>query len=136
VAIVALCLAVPASAAAAEPPLGSVSPTALNFGKVRYGTTSAPKQVTLTNTNLFVPLFPWVRTVAGPAAADYVLTASNCPIFLAPGTSCTVDVVFRPRASAVRNATLRIETQPGGGAHLVPLTGRGCLILIGTLCLL
>jgi hypothetical protein len=71
-------------------PLATISPASLSFGNQRVGTSSAPQVVTVTNSGAYSF---FVNDVSYPAA--YTIT-SNCFTSIAPGASCTVNVVFAP----------------------------------------
>jgi sugar lactone lactonase YvrE len=117
-------------------PAVGLAPTSLNFGNGRRGSQSAPRRVTLTNTG-DAALSVGSAALTGGGAADYLITANDCAgAAIAPGQTCTVDVAFRPRASGVRSAALRFTDNAADSPQTVGLTGRGCLILIGNLCLL
>jgi hypothetical protein len=63
---------------------------------------------------------------SGPEAAEFSLAdGAGCAVgaTVAPGTHCTLTVVFTPRASGERRARLRIESD--AGAADVDLAGRG-----------
>ncbi|MCP2328306.1 hypothetical protein HDA40_006813 [Hamadaea flava] len=95
----------------------SVSPTALGYGSVATGSSSAPQTVTVTNSG----------TAAAPVSAittagDFSQT-NTCGSSIAAGGSCTVSVVFTPTASGTRTGTLSITA--AGVANTVPLSGTG-----------
>jgi hypothetical protein len=119
----------------AAAPAFSASPSSLSFGNQRRGTTSASKQVTVTNTGT-APLSISSVALAGANPGDYLITSDGCGgQTLAPGGSCTVSSAFRPTASGPRTASLRFTDNAPGSPHSVALSGRGCAILIGTACL-
>ena len=83
----------------------TVSPTTLSFGNQVLGTSSAVKNVTLTNGQ------SKKLTITSITAnlLDYTQT-NNCPLSpgtLAAGASCTIAVTFTPAVLGSRSATLR-----------------------------
>jgi hypothetical protein len=71
------------------------------------------------------------RAIDGPDAADFQLAAGGtCAGSLAPGGTCTIRVTFRPNAPGNRQARLTITDNAAGSPHQVPLTGRGCSVLL------
>jgi hypothetical protein len=113
------------SAAATQQVVSSVivSTTSLLFGNQIVGTTSASQAVTLSNvgtTTLTINSF----TFAGLNPADYVYS-TNCGGTLRVGSSCRINVSFRPTASGVRTATLQINDSDPTSPQTVSLTGTG-----------
>lgn len=101
---------------------------------MRRRTTSAAKQVTVTNTGS-APLAISSVALAGTNPADYLITANGCGgQTLAPGATWTVSSAFRPTAGGTRTASLRFTDNAPGSPHSVALAGKGCAILIGTIC--
>ncbi|MFI5736402.1 choice-of-anchor D domain-containing protein [Kribbella sp. NPDC051587] len=95
----------------------SVSPSAVGFGSVATGTTSAPQAVTVTNSG----------TAAAPVGSiavtgDYGQT-NNCGTSIAAGGSCTVNVTFSPTAAGTRAGNLTVTS--AGVTSTVPLSGTG-----------
>ncbi len=120
--------AVTLSGTAIAPPGISLLPaTTVTFPSTGVGAISIPQLLTLTN-NGGLPLLINSITLTG----DFQLaaTGSTCSVSLAPGTACTVAVVFAPSASGLRNGALTIadnapasQTAPVAGQQTVPLTG-------------
>lgn len=101
-------------------PVASFSATALNFGNVRVGTTSAPLNLTITNIGS-APLTVSNISVGGPYTRT--TTCFNGP--LAPGSTCSVSVTFSPVARGVSNATLFVVSDSRDGSVGIPVTGTG-----------
>jgi beta-lactam-binding protein with PASTA domain len=101
----------------------TVSPTSLAFGKLARGATSAAKTVTVKNTGTVALPIASVA-LAGNAPSQYTRT-HNCPSQLSTGSTCTVQVRFKPTSTGSKPATLVIA--PGGGASSksVTLSGTG-----------
>jgi hypothetical protein len=102
----------------------SESPAFLDFGfeaSVNPCPIACPTQaVTLTNTSE-QPLPILSITIAGQ---DFNQT-NDCPSALAPGASCTIEVMFVPTASGTRNGSLIISDIWAGSPSHVALTGIG-----------
>ncbi|WP_432839241.1 choice-of-anchor D domain-containing protein [Dactylosporangium sp. CA-092794] len=95
----------------------SVSPSALGFGSVVTGSTSAAQTVTVTNSGTGAAS---VGTIA--VAGDFAQT-NTCGTSIAAGASCTVSVTFRPTANGSRTGNLTITAS--GITNTVPLSGTG-----------
>lgn len=102
----------------------TVSPSAIAFGNVQLGQTSAPRTISITsNTNS--PLTFGTGTVTGPNAADFLIDedgCSNVTLFFG-GQSCDVIVQYRPGVMAAESATFQITSDQGNIS--VPMTGTG-----------
>ena len=99
----------------------TVAPSSLTFAAQTVGTTSGAQSVTLsisaTATNqLFISSIT--------ASGDFTQT-NNCGAALPVGTSCTVNVSFRPTATGTRTGTLSITDNASGSPQTVSLTGTG-----------
>jgi Chitobiase/beta-hexosaminidase C-terminal domain/Abnormal spindle-like microcephaly-assoc'd, ASPM-SPD-2-Hydin/Bacterial Ig-like domain len=108
-------------------PVAQLSPASLNFGSVKRPATSAPQQVTLTNTGT-ADLTIASIAIGGANPGDFAIaakTAKPCGTTLHPTESCTVDVTFTPTARKTRSATLAITDNAAGSPHSVALTGTG-----------
>ena len=108
-----------------ENPTGPVglSPRTLTFGDQPIGVTSAPKNVTLTNTGN-QPLSISNIAVTGTNSGDFAQT-NNCGSTVQPDTPCTLTVTFTPKATGTRSAVLTITDNAAGSPHGVLLTGTG-----------
>jgi hypothetical protein len=125
---------VPVTITSAPPPpppaAFSVNPGSLAFGKVRLGASST-QAVTVTNTGGSPLVISSVGVTSG--ATDFKVTANTCSASIAGGGSCHTSVTFKPVADAPRVGTLTYVDNVG--TQTVALSGRGCRILIGTVCL-
>jgi hypothetical protein len=98
----------------------------LDFGNQKKGTTSAPLTITLLND----PNLTTTQTVTFvgkiSAQGNYSET-DNCPVTLAPGSSCTLSVTFTPSGVGFEAGTLTINysPEPAGTAQVVYLRGTG-----------
>ena len=95
----------------------SVSPTALAFGSVATGSSSAPRTVNVTNSGSAAAPVGSVTTTG-----DFSQT-NTCGTGIGAGSSCTVTVTFRPTASGSRTGTLTVTA--AGVTSTVPLSGTG-----------
>jgi hypothetical protein len=95
----------------------SISPTAVGFGSVATGSSSAAQAVTVTNSG----------TAAAPVSSittsgDFSQT-NTCGSSIAAGSSCTVSVKFTPTATGSRTGNLTVTAS--GVTNTVPLSGTG-----------
>ena len=100
----------------------SVTPSSLAFGNVVVGETSAPQTVTVANTGN-ADLTVTNVVIIG----DFAITSTTCVVpTLAPGASCTADVVFSPTGLGDLNGILSIESDdPDSAVVDVALSGTG-----------
>ncbi|HEU5341074.1 choice-of-anchor D domain-containing protein [Edaphobacter sp.] len=95
-----------------------LNPIALTFASTLVNATSAPQNITISNTGgAAVTLQP--PSVTG----GFQLTANTCGAKLDPGTGCTVSVAFTPTASGARSGTFSITDDVG--TQTASLTGTG-----------
>ena len=102
----------------------SLSPTALNFGTVGVGVTTASKSITVSNVGNTTVTFTGFA-LAGAAPGDYLITANSCGATIAPGASCSVRIAFKPTISGARNARLNVQNNGGGSPAVATLKGVG-----------
>jgi hypothetical protein len=95
----------------------NISPTAVGFGSVVTGSTSASQAVTVTNSG----------TGAAPVGTISVTSefaqTNNCGSSIAAGASCTINVTFSPASAGSRTGTLTVTAS--GITNTVPLSGTG-----------
>jgi parallel beta-helix repeat protein len=94
----------------------TVAPTALNFGSVATGSTSAAQTATVSN-----PTGAAVPVTSISTTGDFAQT-NNCGSSIAANSSCTVSVTFTPTAAGSRTGTLTVNA---GGTSTVSLSGTG-----------
>ena len=100
----------------------AVTPTTLDFGRVRRGTT-AERSVTLTNTGMTSLTISAAQVAYG---YQHVWQARNeCTEPLAPGAACTVVVGFTPDSNLSRDARIRIYDSTARGTRFVDASGMG-----------
>ena len=100
----------------------TLQPSSLGFGAVNAGSTSAARRVTVTNTGTVDLTIKWIG-IAGPDASQFA-RRRQCPLVLAAGVSCTVDVWFAPATAGARTARL-VVAAADGTRHSTSLSGTG-----------
>ncbi len=100
-----------------------VIPVSLSFGNQNINTSSPSQPATLTNNSKFTLTITSI-TITGTNAADFSQT-NTCGASLAVGTSCAINVVFKPSGTGSESATLTITDSDAGSPQLVQLSGTG-----------
>ncbi len=95
-----------------------LTPTSLDFGNQLTGTTSAVRNITVSNTGSIAGSLGSIST-----SGDFTLAANTCGTSLPPQTGCTVSIAFAPTASGARNGMLTVND--GAGTQTATLTGAG-----------
>ncbi len=96
-----------------------VTPSALSFGGISVGASSAPQYITIANTG------GQAATLTGETVSgDFTLFPNTCGISLQPNSSCTVGIVFAPTASGPRNGLLTIVDSIGTQTAVLSGTGQ------------
>jgi hypothetical protein len=103
-------------------PVG-LSPSSVNFGNQQVGTKSPPQPVTLQNVGGSALKINQI-SIGGTNSNDFTQT-NNCPASLPVGASCTIKVVFAPKAQSQDSASLDVSYQGVGSPQSVALTGTG-----------
>ncbi len=98
----------------------SVSPKAINFGKVSVGDTSPAQTVTITNTGTGI-----LNTIGFATNAPFDSDPSACDSPLGPGASCPVLVTFAPTKKGTARGTLGILSDGADKITNVKLVGVG-----------
>ena len=84
-----------------------LSPDGIDFGAIRVGDQSAPRDITVTNSGTLSTAID----VTLPDSPDYVIDGSACSsVVLEPNSSCVMSIVFRPTAVDYRLATISVLT--------------------------
>ncbi len=85
-----------------------MSPAAgLNFGNVSAGKSSVPQTVTLLNDP--VPNGPTVTFAGKVVVSGNYSETDDCPASMAPGSSCTLTVTFKPKSAGHNSGGLAIN---------------------------
>jgi FtsP/CotA-like multicopper oxidase with cupredoxin domain len=87
----------------------SVSPTTLTFGSVLVNSVSGSQTVTVSNAAGAGTLAITGISITGVNPADFSQT-TNCTAALQAGSTCTINVVFQPRATGARAGALTIAS--------------------------
>ncbi len=111
------------AAAVGTAPAVSMSGSSLDFGSTRIGTPTPSQPVVITNTGT-ADLNVSQVALSGTDASDFGAQNSCVGVAVAPGSTCTVNVVFAPQLTAgTKTATLQITDDAGGSPRTVSLTG-------------
>jgi hypothetical protein len=100
----------------------SLTPAALNFGPQTVGTTSAGKNITVTNHEKVVVTFTDV-TITGADSSEFAQI--NTCTSLSPGGTCQVTVTFTPASKGAQTATLTITDSATNSPQTAKLSGTG-----------
>ncbi len=96
------------------------STTQVTFGNDGVGTTSSSLAITITNNGTTV-MNLGTRTVTG----DFAFSTTTCGTTLKAGSSCKVNLLFKPTAVGSRNGVLTINDSDPTSPQLVNLGGVG-----------
>jgi hypothetical protein len=101
-------------------PYGVVSPTALNFGQVVVGKTSAAKLTSLENTG------ESQLTVSNVSiSGNFAITVNSCEHGVKPLTHCNVYVTFTPGGVGTETGSLTFTDNASNSPQTISLTGTG-----------
>jgi hypothetical protein len=110
--------AVPPTPAVALNPSGT-----LTFpGTTTQGTSSAPQNITLTNTGNG-PLHVTNLAVTGFNSNDFIVNTSNCLGTVAAGANCIIPITFAPLAAGIRTTTFTLTDDASNSPQTVSLSG-------------
>lgn len=98
----------------------TLSSTSLTFPAQPVGSVSPPQKVTLTNSGQ-APLAITSVTASG----DYRVSVNTCRGSIPVGKTCTMSVIFNPKAPATRAGAVLIRNNAPGSPHRVVLSGKG-----------
>jgi uncharacterized repeat protein (TIGR03803 family) len=109
-------------------PNATLSPTSLAFATQVVGAAGAAQSVTLAN---YGTSELNIATIAftGADGSDFAQT-NTCPLSLAVGVSCTINVTFTPSQRGARTASLSIADNAIGSPQLVSLQGTGTAVAL------
>jgi uncharacterized protein YjdB len=103
------------------PPAITASAASLSFPPQAVGTSSAPQQLTLTNTSNSSMNILQVSTMGDFSQSNTCISSSP----LGPGASCTVSVIYTPGVVGVVNGSLKITNDVNGVPTVILLSGSG-----------
>ena len=113
----------PSTSTTTSAPAVSLSPASLTFGSQDIGTTSVPQSVTVSNTGT-AGLF--INSAAVPNTLDFTVVGDGCSgLTLAPGTSCSMSITFKPTNVGTRSAALVVTDNAANSPQSAPLSGTG-----------
>ncbi len=104
----------------APPPVLQATPSPVTLPPTDYGMTSAPTQVTISNTGADATGV----TFANTNAAEFIVSGNNCPSTIAQSTSCSFNVAFKPVNTGARSGSL-VLSRSGGNGITIPFNGTG-----------
>lgn len=107
----------------ATAPAVSLSPATLTFASQKVGTTSPPKNVTLTNTGTAILSITSIK-LTGTNISSYAET-NTCGASVSAGASCTITVTFTPKATGTKTADVSVTDNASGSPQKVAMTGTG-----------
>jgi Tol biopolymer transport system component len=108
----------------AAPAVG-IGPASKAFGDVVVGGTSAARTFTITNTGS-APLHLGALTLGGTSPDQFAKGTDGCSnATVAAGSSCTVDVSFKPTSTGARTGELRVPSDAASSPDTAGLTGNG-----------
>ena len=107
-----------------SPPLSSIAPSTLNFGKQGLASASPAKTVTFKNSGI-VPVNVATVGLAGVSQGDYNITTSALPLTLAAGKTLKISLTFTPTALGAEPASLVVTSDAVASPQSVSLNGTG-----------
>jgi len=102
------------------PPGVSATPSAIDFGGLAIGSTSAAQTVTVTNSGGY-PL----TGLAAAVSTGFTIAANGCSATLAVGSSCPIGLTFTPAAAGAVTGTLTVSAANLTNPLTVALSGAG-----------
>ncbi len=91
-------------------------------GTTTQGTSSAPQNITVSNTG-DAPLHITSVSLGSFNAGDYSIGASTCTDAIAPGTTCTIPLTFSPLGSGIRTAAITITDDAANSPQVLTING-------------
>jgi hypothetical protein len=104
----------------------TVSPSSISFGSLKVGHSSGTATVTLGNP-AGSSTSATISSVGMVAGTNFKIASSTCTAgkSLAPGSSCTVGVNFKPLSTGTKTDTLRFVDSASNSPQNVSLSGTG-----------
>jgi hypothetical protein len=108
-----------------NPPVISVSSTALNFGQQPAGVASAPQTITVSNSG-GAPMGNVGFQINGASSSAFTVASNTCTATLAAGASCSAQIVFTPNSIGGATASVAVSSSTlGVSPATVALSGTG-----------
>ena len=114
--------------AAGSAPALQLSATAISFGTQTLSSTSAVRDLVLSNPNSTA--LALALSIIGETSPAFMLS-HNCPPLLAAAQSCTASLRFQPSSPGNTSATLQLRSNAPGAPHTVSLSGFGADVQSG-----
>ncbi len=111
-------------------PTIGLNPVSIDFGQQAVNVVSGAIPITVSNSgtgNLTISAI----AISGANASDFTFTAGTLPLTVAPNSTVTINVTFKPLANTARSATLSITDNAAGSPQTVPLAGTGTAPVFG-----
>jgi hypothetical protein len=118
----ALTVALDGTGLAPPPPSlssATLTPASLDFGQQTQGISSSVQQSKLVSSGT-APL-----VIGGIVASGDFSQTNNCPSVLAPGSNCTISILFTPTVVGARTGNLTVTDNDASGSQTISLTGSG-----------
>jgi hypothetical protein len=100
-------------------PAASLYPNSLTFATQTVGTTSPSQAITLSSSGSAA------LSIAGIVAGGSFAQTNNCPASLAAGTTCTINVSFKPTTSTTITGALKVTDNGVSSPQEIPISGTG-----------
>lgn len=101
-------------------PAVKIEPLQLDFGSLAAGSSSQPMVSTLTNTGSSAAKIVDIT----PSGIDFTET-STCPVTLAAGSTCQIQVTFKPVITGPRLGVVSVMTSASARPSYIVLAGVG-----------
>ncbi len=98
-----------------------ISPPSLSFGNVTTSTSSAPQNVTITNTGNANVTFSQI-TLNGSA---YAMTGGSAPVTISPSQNLVLTIRFSPTVTGSISGSISMASNASGSPATVSLSGTG-----------
>jgi cytochrome c553 len=112
-----------ANPAVSAGPVIAISPANLSFNPATVGQSSSALSTTITNSGTTSLQLSSINL----SSSDFAITGGTCNsgASIAPNSSCTVAITFRPSVAGARSATLTLNHNGTSGSSQVGLSGTG-----------
>ena len=97
------------------------NPTSISFSNQVVGHQGKAAKVTVINTAATAE----VSLSQPTASSGFIVTSSNCPTVMPPGSSCKIEVAFAPTAKGRQNGQLQLTSNAKYGVRAIKLKGKG-----------